>query len=267
MDHLGFVASGPVSNLRRSREICKMSEMSRRSFVFFSAGSAFYYAAPAFAGVLPKSREQLMEELKSKKSPEELEEERAAKADARRQRLERQKELAEEAERKKLEGSADVESEIDANLRANYYFPTARKRYLPRVKECADKIEDARDALDKKDWTKLQEFAEGPADNASGPLKLYASSLAGQGLSLKVSYVEDMTKYAEVYDEQLQNLKKAIKKKKTDAATKSFNAMANALEQYRKAAKIDTPDGGVGEIPSDRRLGSGFSNLIPRKTN
>lgn len=204
--------------------------LTRRVFLLGTGSLVLSRVLPSEARVLPKSREDLLSDLKSKKTEEEMEQEKADKAEERRKRLERQKELREAEEKKKLEGKTDAESDIESNLRANYYYPTARKRYLPRIKvtvdslnnappliaetitlrmllqydlhlnlqtnfrdflftwmqDCADEIENARKALETDDWAKLKVFLEGPADKATGPLKLYASSLAGQGLSLKV---------------------------------------------------------------------------------
>jgi hypothetical protein len=39
--------------------------------------------------------------------------------------------------------------------------------------------------------------------------------------------------------------------------------MEAAVALYRKTARIDTPDGGVGEFPSDSKLGASFSNNNP----
>lgn len=82
-----------------------------------------------------------------------------------------------------------------------------------------------------------------------------------------MAYVEEMTKLADVFETQLNVLTKAVKAKKKSDALKAFGKLESALSGYRKAARIDTPDGGIGEIPTDKRVGSGFSNLLPRKTN
>lgn len=39
--------------------------------------------------------------------------------------------------------------------------------------------------------------------------------------------------------------------------------MEAAVALYRKTARIDTPDGGVGEFPTDSKLGASFSNNNP----
>lgn len=46
-------------------------------------------------------------------------------------------------EKKKPElakAKAKVESAVEPNLRSNYYYPTNKVRYLPRIKKCSDAI-------------------------------------------------------------------------------------------------------------------------------
>ena len=50
------------------------------------------------------------------------------------------------------------EGSIDPNLRANYYYPTARKRYLPRIKRASDEISRVPDAVAEGRWEEVSEF-------------------------------------------------------------------------------------------------------------
>jgi hypothetical protein len=43
----------------------------------------------------------------------------------------------------------------------------------------------------------------------------------------------------------------------------ALEKMEAAIALYRKTARIDTPDGGVGEFPTDSKLGASFSNNNP----
>jgi len=64
-------------------------------------------------------------------------------------------------------------SDIEPNLRSNYYYPTNKKRYLPRIKKCSDLIPLASRQIGDEDWTGVSEFANKIADDTVLPLKLY----------------------------------------------------------------------------------------------
>eukprot|EP00183_Erythrolobus_madagascarensis_P006428 CAMPEP_0185845616 /NCGR_PEP_ID=MMETSP1354-20130828/1528_1 /TAXON_ID=708628 /ORGANISM="Erythrolobus madagascarensis, Strain CCMP3276" /LENGTH=271 /DNA_ID=CAMNT_0028545611 /DNA_START=312 /DNA_END=1124 /DNA_ORIENTATION=+ len=222
------------------------------------------FSAPQGAlASLRKSKEEILEELKQRnpKTPEEIEAEKEMKAEEKRKRLARQKELASQSVASADDAKKEVE--IDANLRANYYFPTARKRYLPRVKAAADVMDDAVSLAESNSFERLGVLANGPLEDAVGPLKLYASALTGQGLSLSVSYVKDMTMESERYESALGTLKKAVKKRDGNKARAAVRDLEASLSKYRIAARINTPDGGVGAVPTDKRVGSGFGNNNP----
>eukprot|EP00186_Timspurckia_oligopyrenoides_P004668 CAMPEP_0182451946 /NCGR_PEP_ID=MMETSP1172-20130603/43989_1 /TAXON_ID=708627 /ORGANISM="Timspurckia oligopyrenoides, Strain CCMP3278" /LENGTH=235 /DNA_ID=CAMNT_0024649753 /DNA_START=3228 /DNA_END=3935 /DNA_ORIENTATION=- len=223
----------------------------------------FSFPAPGFAAVR-KSKEEILQELKerSEKSPEQLEEERIAREEEKRKRLEKQREIQRLAAEKQANGE-EKQIDIDANLRANYYYPTARKRYLPRIKVANDSMDDLKLAIEEKRWSDATGLLKGPIADATGPLKLYASALTGQGLSLSVSYVKDMTECGEKYEKNVAKLEKALSKKNSSSASELVKELDSALQKYRIAARINTEDGGVGAIPTDKRLGSGFSNNNP----
>ncbi|KAA8493188.1 hypothetical protein FVE85_8633 [Porphyridium purpureum] len=254
----------PVS---RDANIDELSILSRRRALLSLAGAvgavmidgSLFQARAELA--LPKSKEELMQELqqsKKKLSPEEIEEKRAALAEERKRRLERIKEF--EAEQKEK----SRESQIGSNLRGNYYFNTNKLRYLPRIKLANDEMPALERALANQDWAEASRLVNGSIDDALLPLRLYTSSLSGQGLSLSVSFAKDMAASADVYEANLKKLKTAIKKKDAAKANASYQELNDALQKYRVAAKINTPDGGIGEISIDTpRVGSGFSNNNP----
>lgn len=84
------------------------------------------------------------------------------------------------------------ESVIEPNLRSNYYYPTNKKRYLPRIKRCSDAIPEAADSIGRQDWEAVETFALKIADDTILPMRLYTSSLTGGGTNVKVSYTKDM---------------------------------------------------------------------------
>ncbi|GMH52506.1 hypothetical protein TL16_g01244 [Triparma laevis f. inornata] len=102
---------------------------------------------------------------------------------------------------------------IDPNLRANYYYPTARKRYLPRIKKASDQISTIPDLIASSSWSEVKDFSVKVADDTVLPMKLYTSSLAGQGLNLKSQTITVMTKSAEDFDKYNKQLSKAADKK------------------------------------------------------
>lgn len=114
--------------------------------------------------------------------------------------------------------------------------------------------------------------------------QLYASSLTGQGLSLDVSFVRTLEEQGTVYGKELEAFKKAVKgkdkgkvregvvdrrshgpmnallmgintrvflpkprpTKHPQQALAALEKMEAAVALYRKTARIDTPDGGIG---------------------
>ena len=100
-----------------------------------------------------------------------------------------------EAKRKKeaaIVASKKAEVDYEPNLRSNYYYPTNKKRYLPRIKKCNDAIPDAAAMIGNEDWEGAEQFAVKIADDTILPMKLYTSSLLGGGTNVKVSFAKDM---------------------------------------------------------------------------
>jgi len=158
------------------------------------------------------------------------------------------------SEAKKIEISAakaqaKSESIIEPNLRSNYYYPTNKKRYLPRIKKCNDAIPDAAEAIGTLNWEVVEEFNSKVADDTILPMKLYTSSLTGGGTNVKVSFTKDMFKAADDFEKGQKALTKAIKKKDQTASSRALEDMATALLAYRTSGRLLGPDGG-GDIPS-----------------
>jgi len=120
---------------------------------------------------------------------------------------------------------------------------------LPRIKKASDEISTVPDQIAAGNWDAVNIFVTKTADDAVLPMKLYTSSLGGQGLNLKVAYLNDMSKAAETFDKNNLKLAKAAKKKDTEAAAAALGEMSVALTTYRTQGKLLGPDGG-GDIPS-----------------
>lgn len=144
---------------------------------------------------------------------------------------------------------AKSESTIEPNLRSNYYYPTNKKRYLPRIKKCNDAIPEAADAIGDGDWDIAENFVNKIADDTILPLKLYTSSLTGGGTNVKVSFTKDMSNAASEFEKAQKALAKAVQKKDKQASSKALETMSLALQNYREAGRLTGPDAG-GDIPS-----------------
>mmetsp|Transcript_13615 Transcript_13615/g.13191 ORF Transcript_13615/g.13191 Transcript_13615/m.13191 type:complete len:286 (-) Transcript_13615:335-1192(-) len=141
------------------------------------------------------------------------------------------------------------ESSMEPNLRSNYYYPTNKKRYLPRIKKCNDAIPDAAEAIGTENWEAVEDFNNKIAEDTVLPMKLYTSSLSGGGTNVKVAFAKDMMKNSETFEKSQKALGKAIKKKDKSASSTALENMATALLSYRTTGKLLGPDGG-GDIPS-----------------
>lgn len=139
------------------------------------------------------------------------------------------------------------ESLIEPNLRSNYYYPTNKKRYLPRIKKCSDQLSSVATALGQEDWNSVQDFTR-ISDDTILPLKLYTSSLTGGGTNVKVSYTNDMYKAADVFEANHKRLLQAVKAQNLNQGTAAIEAMSEALQLYRQVARLT--DDEMGDLPS-----------------
>jgi len=142
-----------------------------------------------------------------------------------------------------------AESNFEPNLRSNYYYPTNKKRYLPRIKKCNDAIPDAASMIGEEDWDAASNFANKVAEDTILPMKLYTSSLLGGGTNVKVSFAKEMTKAASDFEKAQKALTKAISKKDQQKSSAALEDLSSALLAYRTAGRLLGPDGG-GDIPS-----------------
>jgi len=140
-------------------------------------------------------------------------------------------------------------SQIEPNLRSNYYYPTNKKRYLPRIKKCNDAIPGVAEAVGTGDWEAVDDFVNRVADDTILPMKLYTSSLAGGGTNVKVSFTKDMFKAADGFAKAQKNLAKAAQKRDQESASRALEDLSTNLLAYRTAGRLTGPDAG-GDIPS-----------------
>lgn len=152
-------------------------------------------------------------------------------------------------ELEKATPKAKKESDLEPNLRSNYYYPTNKKRYLPRIKKCNDAIPEAANMIGIENWEAAEEFALKIAEDTILPMKLYTSSLLGGGTNVKVAFAKEMTNAANDFEKAQKKLAKSISKKDRPKSSEALEELSTALQKYRVAGKLLGPDGG-GDIPS-----------------
>lgn len=140
-------------------------------------------------------------------------------------------------------------SNMEPNLRSNYYYPTNKVRYLPRIKKCSDAIPGVAESIGREDWEAVNDFAKVVADDTILPLKLYVSSLGGGGTNVKVGFAAEMTAAAKKFEKNQALLVKAVAKKDAAKTSDALEGMSEALLAYRTSGRLLGPDGG-GDIPS-----------------
>lgn len=153
------------------------------------------------------------------------------------------------AKKTAVAAGAKKESLIEPNLRSNYYYPTNKKRYLPRIKKCNDAIPGVAEAVGTGDWAAVDDFVNRIADDTILPMKLYTSSLNGGGTNVKVSFTKDMFRAADGFAKAQKALAKAAVKQDQEASSRALEDMSSNLLAYRTAGRLTGPDAG-GDIPS-----------------
>jgi hypothetical protein len=134
-------------------------------------------------------------------------------------------------------------SNMEPNLRSNYYYPTNKKRYLPRIKKCNDAIPQVAEAIGTEQWDSAEEFVSKIADDTILPMKLYTSSLLGGGTNVKVAFAQDMKKATNDFEKAQKKLTKAIAKRDRELSSKALEDLASALQLYRESGRLTGPDG------------------------
>ncbi|EKX55533.1 hypothetical protein GUITHDRAFT_149817, partial [Guillardia theta CCMP2712] len=215
---------------------CKMSmeTTSRRNVLLAAAvttGSFLLHADPAAA---KKARSTLV----APDGTVETIEERKARIAKEREEMEKRRQELDQKAKAFEEENGPVQVEMGSNLRGDYYFPTARKRYLPRVKGAYDGLQETIQTIQEAspDWKTVEQFAKGPAD-VTGAMKLYVSALGGGGLSIQSKFMEAMGKAADEYDRDYKDFKQAVSKKDSSKAVSIAKSMQSALLAYRSAGK------------------------------
>jgi hypothetical protein len=138
-------------------------------------------------------------------------------------------------------------------FRVAYYYPTAKKRYLPRIQRVTKEIAAMPDCLASGDWNAVESFAA-TADNAVLPLQLYVSSLSGQGLSMKNEYAIQMKQDAQDFERSFNALEAAIRRHDSDQALAAITRMGLAVADYRQQGRLSDDDGYIPSVDEMRRM-------------
>lgn len=134
-----------------------------------------------------------------------------------------------------------------------YYYPTAKKRYLPRILKVSNGIADASLQIQTENWNLVEQFYK-DADNAVLPMKLYVSSLDGQGLGMANSYAMQMKQESNVYEQKVQLLKNAMAQQNKEIALQAVQDMGVAVTQYRQVGRLTDDDGNIPSVDEMRRM-------------
>jgi len=155
--------------------------------------------------------------------------------------------------------SAKIESVNPAN---NYYFPTAKYRYLPRILRAWIAVDQLGPvALEVGDWDGMTEVIR-RADDAVTALPLYTNAVEGSRSTkrkTKTPAQKTMIKDLKAYDVAIKELEAAVNKKDQKKALVAIKDCRVALKEYRELAQIDGEDGGVIQLPLGNAEESGHA--------
>lgn len=103
-------------------------------------------------------------------------------------------------------------------------------------------------AFSSNTWLDEMQSLYATADNAILPMKLYTSSLDGQGLRMTQSeFVKTMKSSIDKYERQVQVLSKALAKQDKTMAQTAVQQLSDALMEFRAAGRL-TED--IEDLPS-----------------
>ena len=165
--------------------------------------------------------------------------------------------------------SGNVTFTATLHCKTAYYYPTAKKRYLPRILKASDALSALPEELSvaaksiatttdqEYNWDRLLELVA-MVDDAVLPLQLYQSSLNGQGLSMNNDYAVRMKDAALRYERSAKQLTTVfqIVKKNTNpnkALASNFGTqetkiqsilmdLKDAMNEYRKQGRLTDTD-------------------------
>lgn len=222
--------------------------------------------SPAAALDINPSKADLLKRAGSGRTKEEAAAARAAAVEERRARMEAVAKATAEREAASR-GTAPRDATADAiepTLRGSYYSPTAKLRYLPRVRRAAESLDDAVVQAADGNWAELAEMASptGALGDAAAPMRLYASSLAGQGLSIASRAAKEMDAAGEDYAGAIARLSKGIKKRSSGTVGPALDDLRAAMTAFRRAGRMEA-DWGLPEITSTQKVGAAFGNNNP----
>ena len=154
--------------------------------------------------------------------------------------------------------AAEGAGAVPTKISGQYYFPTARYRYLPRILSTWNSITidgAAAMAQDPVDWEAMDAVYK-RVDDITTALPLFADAIEGARSSKrkkKSGLQVTLLKQGEEYNKTAKALEKALKKKDAKATPKTVADTEAALLTYRQTASIDGEDGGLVEVPENMK--------------
>lgn len=111
------------------------------------------------------------------------------------------------------------------------FFAFCCAGYLPRVKRAFEDIERVRKAVREERWPDVGVFVNegGSLDDLVLPMRLYASGLSGQGLSLAAGFLKNMADDADKVEASVKVFRKALKKKDAAAVNSAVDDIERAV--------------------------------------
>lgn len=156
-----------------------------------------------------------------------------------------------------------LEQESNTAISANYYFPMAKYRYLPRIFRSWVAVDEfAPIALENSDWEGLSEVWR-RLDDSTTAMPLYANNAEGGARGTKKSKrspgQKKMLAETDKYTLAVKELEGGIAKKDKKKTAAALAEAKEHLLAYRQLASIDGPDGGCIEIPKGNAEEAGHS--------
>ena len=158
-----------------------------------------------------------------------------------------------------------------------YYYPTAKKRYLPRILKASDALKSLPEELataaksittssdGEYSWDRVLELVA-TVDDAVLPLQLYQSSLTGQGLSLSNEYATRMKDAALRYERSAKQLTTLFQiNKKNTNPSKTLASTVGTQETKIQTILVDLT-AAMTEYRTQGRLTDADNMSIPSAT-
>jgi hypothetical protein len=131
---------------------------------------------------------------------------------------------------------------------------------LPRIQKVSDQLKQVlpkafANKNQNSNWLDDVQSLYTTADNAILPMKLYTSSLDGQGLRMTQSeFVKTMKVNIDKYERNVQQLSKALDQQDKTMAQTAVQQLSQALADFRSAGKLSEDIEDLPSVDEVRRM-------------